>query len=164
MITLRALEPEDIDILYRAENEMAIWNRGCTNEPYSRELLRQYVLSTTGDIYTDKQVRMVICNDDVPVGLVDLTDFDPKNQRAEVGIMMLPEFRGKGFASEALSLISNYARDIIHLHQIYAIIPSDNPASLALFRSNGFANERLLADWICYGSNYGDAVLMQRFI
>lgn len=164
MITLRALEPEDIEILYKAENEKSIWNRGYTNVPFSRELLRQYVLSTTGDIYTDKQVRMVICNDETPIGLVDLADFDPKNLRAEIGIMMLPEYRGLGYAPEALSLMADYARDIIHLHQIYAIIPTDNSASLALFRSNGFANERLLADWIYYGSSYGDAIFMQLFL
>lgn len=164
MISLRALEPEDIDILYIAENEMPTWKCSNSSVPYSRELLRQYILSTTGDIYTDKQVRMVICHDDKPIGLADLTDFDPKNLRAEVGIMLLKEQRGKRFAAEALSLLAEYATDIIHLHQLYAIIPADNTASLELFRSCKFSNERPLSDWIFTGKGYIDAVFMQRIL
>ena len=62
-ISLRALEPEDLDLLYRIENDDALWGVGITNVPYSRFLLHEFLSSSTGDIYTDKQVRLVIENE-----------------------------------------------------------------------------------------------------
>ena len=35
-ITLRALEPEDLDALYAIENDTEIWDVGHTNVPYSK--------------------------------------------------------------------------------------------------------------------------------
>ena len=33
-LTLRAMEPEDIDLLYRIENDRSLWDVGSTNVPY----------------------------------------------------------------------------------------------------------------------------------
>ena len=46
-IHLRAMEPEDIDFLYSIENKQEEWFLGSTNMPYSHDILRQYILSTT---------------------------------------------------------------------------------------------------------------------
>ena len=59
-IRLRALEPEDLDLLYTIENDRSLWAVGCATTPYSRYLLHDYLDNATGDIYVDKQVRMVI--------------------------------------------------------------------------------------------------------
>ena len=56
VIRLRAIEPEDLDLLYRIENDTQLWNVGATNVPYSRFLLHGFISSSTGDIYTDKQL------------------------------------------------------------------------------------------------------------
>ena len=42
-ITLRAMEPEDLDELYEIENDSDTWNAGTTNVPYSRFVLRNYI-------------------------------------------------------------------------------------------------------------------------
>ena len=57
-IHLRAIEPEDLDFLYRIENDVKLWNVGITNVPYSRYALHDYVANASGDIYTDHQVRL----------------------------------------------------------------------------------------------------------
>ena len=59
-ITLRAIEPEDLDLLYRIENDVRLWNVGTSNVPYSRYVLHDYVAHVTNDIYADRQVRMMI--------------------------------------------------------------------------------------------------------
>ena len=74
-VNLRAMEPEDLDLLYRIENDHELWSLGSTNVPYSRYALHEYMANSTGDIYTDKQVRLIIENEDrVTVGLADLTN------------------------------------------------------------------------------------------
>ena len=42
-IHLRALEPEDLDILYHSENDSSLWQYGSTLVPYSRFTLREYL-------------------------------------------------------------------------------------------------------------------------
>ena len=53
IVHLRAIEPEDLDFLYRIENDVKLWNVGITNVPYSRYALHDYVANASGDIYTD---------------------------------------------------------------------------------------------------------------
>jgi diamine N-acetyltransferase len=80
-ISLRAMEPEDLDLLYKIENDMEMWNISTANVPYSRYTLHDYIAQSAGDIFTDRQVRLIIEKDDTtPVGLVDLVNFDPRNR------------------------------------------------------------------------------------
>ena len=85
-IKLRAMEPEDLDVLYKIENDTSLWGVGVTNVPYSRYTLHDYIANSVGDIYTDKQVRLMIDNEQgQTVGIIDITDFDPRHRRAELG-------------------------------------------------------------------------------
>ena len=61
-VKLRAMEPEDLELLYHIENNRDLWKVGATNVPYSRYVLRDYIARATGDIYTDRQVRQIIEN------------------------------------------------------------------------------------------------------
>lgn len=163
-IRLRALEPEDLDLLYSVENNTDEWSYGATSMPYSRDILRQYILSTTGDIFTDKQVRLIIENHDKPVGLIDLTEFDPKNLHAEIGITILPEYRNHGFASQAMQLLERYASETVHIHMLYAIVSEDNICSMKLFEKCGFSMSGTLKEWLFDGKKYRNAHIMQKNI
>ncbi len=166
-INLRALEPEDIGLLYQVENDPDLWEIGNTNMPYSHQVLREYILNTTGDIYTDKQLRLIIGLTDephTPIGILDLTNFDPKNNRAEVGITILTPYRRQKYATEALAELEKYCSETIHLHQLYAIVPAKNLPSLKLFTKSGFNVAGELEDWLYDGKNYKNALLMQKKI
>ena len=113
VLYLRPVEPEDLELLYREENDSSIWWLGEQTGPYSRFLLRQYLADVTGDIYTDRQLRLVAvrCADDMPVGLVDLSNFSPQHLRAEVGVLVFPQFRNQGHALRMLKLLEDFARE-----------------------------------------------------
>ena len=49
-VKLRAMEPEDLDLLYSIENDMVLWNVGTTNVPYSRYVLHDYIANSSCDI------------------------------------------------------------------------------------------------------------------
>ena len=164
-VTLRAIEPEDLDLLYRIENDKELWDVGVTNVPYSRYVLHSFLSNTTSDIYVDKQVRLVIENEaHQVVGLADLMSFDPKNSRAELGLVVLREFRNKGYAREAVLRLQEYALNTLHLHQIYAVIPIDNKASLQIFRKLNYQITAHLSDWLFDGVRYHDAVVVQHVL
>lgn len=163
-ITLRAMEPEDLDLLYRIENDEELWQVGVTNVPYSRYLLHDYIANATGDIYTDGQVRLIIEADGEVVGIADLTDFSPKHRRAEIGIVILASHRGRGCAREAIRFLMRYASRELHLHQLYAIVDERNAIALQLFTALGFVRSAVLREWLCCGNDYRNAVVMQTFL
>ena len=164
-IKLRAIEPEDLDLLYEIENDTRLWNVGTTNVPYSRYTLHDYIATSSDDAYADRQVRMIIeDNNGKTVGIADLVNFSPSHLRAESGIVILDAERRKGYATEALEELCHYARQVLHMHQLYGVVASDNEAALALYEKAGFQTQNRLKDWLYDGRKYTDAVLMQRFL
>jgi diamine N-acetyltransferase len=161
-VKLRAIEPEDLDLLYRIENDRSLWHLGTSNVPYSRYTLHDYVATSSDDIYVDRQVRMMVENEAHEiVGIVDVVNFDPSNCRAEVGLIVMEPFRQQGYGSSVLSEIARYALSVLHLHQVYAYVDRQNEASLNLFRKMGYQESSPIADWLYDGREYHDAVLMQ---
>lgn len=159
---LRALEPEDLDLLYSIENDGEQWDTSSVNVPYSRYVLNDYLVNQSNDIFADKQVRLVIEGDDgMAVGLIDLFNFSPEHSRAEIGLALLRSQRGRGYARLAIEKLRQYARDIIHLHQIVAVIDEGNVASLKMLQDTGFTFIAKLPDWLRKPSGWADAVMMQ---
>lgn len=161
---LRALEPSDIDLLYRIENNVYEWSVSSTTVPYSRAVLQEYLRTQSNDIFADKQVRFVIENDGNAIGFADIQNFDALNLRAEVGIVLLPEYRGRGLATEVLCLLDNYAHDIVHIHQLYAFVATSNHASLKLFENSGYTKSATLTDWLNLGTRYENAILFTKLL
>ncbi|MCR5270803.1 MAG: GNAT family N-acetyltransferase [Prevotella sp.] len=164
-VRLRAMEPEDLELLYTIENDMNIWGVSATNVPYSHYVLHDYMAQVTGDIYTDKQVRLVIENDDkAVVGLVDLVNFDPKNNRVELGLIIQKPFRRQGYSEATMLMLHNYASAVLHLHQIYAVIAVANKPSLMLFKKLGYHQSEELKDWLFDGKTYQSAVIVNKIL
>lgn len=165
---LTPLEPEDLELLYTIENNPELWSVGSTNVPYSRYALRDYIATQQHDIYADRQVRLVarVSADgeaEKAVGLVDMYNFSPTHQRAEIGFAILREEQGKGYGRQALQHLEEYARSVLHLHTLYAVVSAGNRASLATLRSSGFCHEHRLPDWIkSSDGSWEDAILLQK--
>ncbi|MFD2940446.1 GNAT family N-acetyltransferase [Flavobacterium notoginsengisoli] len=163
-IYLRALEPEDLEFIYAIENDQDIWEVSNTQTPYSRFLIKQYLENAHQDIYEAKQLRLAICQDaDFPaLGLIDLFDFDPGNNRAGIGIVIQKEEnKGQNIGSEALGLLIKYAFYNLNLHQLYANIGVENVASIALFTKFGFEKIGIKKDWILIHNKYQDEAVFQ---
>ncbi|MBQ7471085.1 MAG: GNAT family N-acetyltransferase [Prevotella sp.] len=159
------MEPEDLELLYRIENDTTLWNVGATNVPYSRYALHDFIANSSSDIYRDRQVRLMIENADrETIGIADVVNFDPQHIRAEIGIVILGAYRNKGYGVRTLSKIEEYARNVLHLHQIYAIIGASNAVSIRLFNSQHFEQSARLKDWLFDGKSFHDALLVQKLL
>jgi diamine N-acetyltransferase len=166
-IYIRALEPNDLEFVYAMENDQSIWEVSNTQTPYSRFLVKQYLENAQQDIYEAKQLRLAICQDqDFPaIGLIDLFDFDPKNNRAGVGIVIQGnENRNQSIGSEALELLIQYAFHHLNVHQLYANIGTENKASIALFTKFGFQIIGIKKDWNLVNGVYKDEAIFQLII
>lgn len=162
-IFLRALEPEDLEFIHAIENDESIWEISNTQTPYSKFLIKQYLDHAHKDIFEVKQLRLVISSyENVPLGMIDLFDFDFKNRRAGVGILVKePNDRLKGFGREALELLINYCFTHLDLHQLYCNISEENDASIKLFSNQGFKNIGLKKEWNYVNGSYKNEYLYQ---
>jgi len=161
-INLRALEPKDLDFLFATENNEEFWEISSTQLPFSKYTLQQYIKNAHQDIYEAKQYRFVICNtEDIPVGMIDLFDFNPQHKRVGIGVLVLPEHQNKGYASESLELVIAYAISYLDVHQIYANIISDNLKSISLFKKNNFKQVGVKKDWLYANAMFKDEILYQ---
>ena len=164
-ISLRAPEPEDLDLLYLWENESDIWQVSGTLTPFSRYILKQYLENAGKDIYEAKQLRMMIQlkSNKRPLGAIDLFDFDPHHRRAGLGILIAePSDRRKGYAREALDTMIEYCFSVLHLHQIYCHIAAGNSASIRLFKEAGFEESGRKREWLFNGDHFEDELLFQK--
>ena len=163
-IKLRALETEDLSTLYRWENDSVLWMHGSTLSPYSKLALRQYINETQlYDIYQSKQLRLMIDLKDTKetVGTIDLYDFDLRNGKAGVGILIDEPYRRQQYALQTLEILRSYAFSFLNLHQLYSYIAVSNSASRRLFEKAGYTKVGILKDWIRRGIEFEDVVMAQ---
>lgn len=167
LVTLRAPEPSDLDMLYELENDSSAWETGCTPTPVSRDLLRRYIESAETDITATRQLRLMIVSRESheTVGAVDMFNVDILNRRAEIGIAVTAAHRRRGYALKALAAIAAYGRRYLGLHQLYATIASDNAASRALFARAGYKTSGRLQSWLLRRDGvYEDAYICQMML
>jgi diamine N-acetyltransferase len=164
-ISLRALEPEDIELLYEWENNSEIWEVSNTITPFSKYILALYIKNSDNDIYTNKQLRLMIDTpSDGTVGAIDLFDFDPVHLRAGVGILIhKKEDRTKGYASAALGVLKGYCFNKLGLHQLFANIAEGNELSLGLFQKLGFEITGTRKEWTKNKKSWSDVHFLQLF-
>ena len=146
-IKLRKLEPSDLPFLYQWENDASVWADGSNHNPLSQADLRDYIASTTGDIYKDGQLRLIIESEGVTCGCIDLFDLDIRNRRAALGMYIAPEYRGKGVGKAALEALETYAFTHLNLRVLYAVIATSNIPCSSLYRSAGYTPSTPLTSW-----------------
>lgn len=163
LITLRAIEPEDIELLYAWENDPDIWEVSHTLVPFSKYILALYIKNSDKDIFESKQLRLMIDTADRrTVGAIDLFDFDPYHSRVGIGLLICNhEDRAKGYGSSALELLITYCFHKLKLHQLFANIEDGNKISLQVFEKHGFKIYGTRKDWLNTDTGWKDEVMLQ---
>lgn len=162
-IRLRAVEPEDVETMYLWENDPEVWRVSGTLAPFSRHALLKFVEEQQADVFLTRQLRLIIeTPEGTAAGTLDLFELDPLNRRAGVGILIYERSsRGRGYASEALGLLKDYARQTLGLHQLWCDIGADNEASLRLFGRAGFVRTGVRRDWTLTPEGFRDLLTLQ---
>jgi diamine N-acetyltransferase len=163
-ISLRALEPEDLELLYGWENNVSYWTISNTIIPFSRYTLKRYLEDSHKSIYETGQVRLMIDHiaENITIGTIDIFDFDPFHKRAGVGILIANEqYRRKGYATMALKCLIDYCFGTLMLHQMHCSILSNNGESIDLFKKMGFIQSGIKKEWIKTSDGYMDEYTFQ---
>lgn len=163
-IILRALEPEDLELLYEWENNDSYWMISNTVTPFSKFTLKRYLKHSHKNIYETGQLRLMIdiIAEKKTIGTIDIFDFDPFHKRAGIGILIADENqRRKGYASMALKCLIQYCFTTLQLHQLYCNILANNSESIELFEKLGFVRVGIKKEWIKTADGYLDEHMFQ---
>ncbi|MGB4847239.1 MAG: GNAT family N-acetyltransferase [Saprospiraceae bacterium] len=113
--------PENIDVTKQILNQ---WIEELNNDP-----IQAYTF-----VVESKESHLF-------VGLVALNLGKPKYRSAEIWFKLLPEFWGKGYATEAVKAIIHFGFHDLKLHRIEAGCAVDNVASIKLLEKAGMQQE-----------------------
>ncbi len=165
ILSLRAIEPKDIDLLFYLENDVELWKYSNRLQPYSKDLLQKYIANAHKDIFEIRQIKLTIsAQDGTSVGFIDLFDYEPLHHRAGVGLVVRKQDQSKGYGAAALELIGVYAQKHLQLHQLYANIAEENQISIQLFEGQGYIFSGKKRDWNFYEGQYHDEIIYQKMI
>ncbi|WP_135364802.1 GNAT family N-acetyltransferase [Halosimplex halophilum] len=152
-VTLRPPEDEDVEFLQRTHNDPAVRRSMPRVHPQNRAAIREEYVESDGT------VGLLICesdgrgegerggdgasdeNDPDRLGFCALFDIDADSGRAEVGAWLAPDAEGQGYATEALSLLVEYAFAERRLDRLNAGRLATNDRSAALLDRLGFVEE-----------------------
>ncbi|NOZ36333.1 MAG: GNAT family N-acetyltransferase [Chlorobi bacterium] len=163
VIRLRSLEPDDLNFLYQTENTVELWEVSNSLLPFSKYILQKYIENSHLDIFTTKQVRLIIetRKEKETVGLIELFDYEPIHLRAGIGIHIVKNEQRKNYAEQTIRLIIMYCKNILRLNQIYCNISFDNTASIKLFEKIGFEHTGTKKQWLNTGEGFKDVFFYQ---
>jgi diamine N-acetyltransferase len=162
-IFLRAVEKDDAGQVFLWENNPKNWKVSNTEVPFSMFDIIQ-LIEQQSDLRKSGQLRLVIMTqqDKRAVGVIDLYDVNFKHGYAAVGILIAEDQdKGKGIATEALSLLIQYCTEILELRNLYCQIHGDNQASVALFEKAGFVHAGTRTNWLRFKNQYFDELTYQ---
>lgn len=140
-VTLRTVEDEDVELFQRARNEPEFRETLGFDEPMNREATADWV---EDDLGGENRTPLLVCRDDTALGNVTLTSVN--RVRGYVSYWLLPEHRGQGYMTEALSLVLDYAFETLGLARVGAWVVEFNDDSRALLERLGFVHEGTTRD------------------
>ncbi len=165
-VTLRAVEPQDVDSIFLWENHDDMREASPYGAPVSRQQVWEYVQNYTSDPLCDGELRLVVADRATgeAVGAVDLTQIDTRHRRACISIYIHETYRRRGYAAGALAQMAGYCADALGLHQLWCTVAVDNSPSLALFKNCGYRPAGRLRSWIRRHTRWTDALLLQKML
>ena len=110
------------------------------------------------DENTDINWAVCLKNSDKIIGFMGFYRVQPESYRTEIGYMILPEYDGKGYVSEAVTTMLNYAFNTVGFHSVEAVIDPNNFGSARVLEKNGFRKEAHFIENFFWNNEFIDSV------
>ena len=116
------------------------------------------MMNTKIDENTDINWGVCLKNSDKIIGFMGFYRVQPESYRTEIGYMILPEYDGKGYVSEAVTTMLNYAFNTVGFHSVEAVIDPNNFGSARVLEKNGFRKEAHFIENFFWNNEFIDSV------
>ena len=145
-LVLRKLSIEDsafiLDLLNQPSFLRFIGDRGVR----SIDDAEKYLLQGPMDSYARQGFGLYLAelkDGHIPAGICGLIKREALDD-IDIGFAFLPQFWSKGYAFEASSAVMAYARDVLKLNRVVAIVAPDNERSIRVLERIGLNFERVM--------------------
>lgn len=96
-------------------------------------------------------------------GMIGLRHLDWQNRKGELTMFIHPQYHGKGYGTEAVTLLCEYCFKRINLHKIYLNVLDHNSPAIRAYTKAGFVLEGTLKDEVWMGGRYNNMKRMAIF-
>ncbi len=162
-ICLSEIEEEDLALLVKWRNDIenlrGLFSYLPLNLQKQRNWFQKYCNEPSSQLFMIELVK-----ENEKIGVCGLNSIDYRNQRAELSIIIGENsYKGKGYASEALSLLHNYAFNYLNLKKIFLQVLITNDSAISLYKKMGYQQEGLLKGHYFQDGKFVDVLLMSIF-
>ena len=160
-VYLRALEPDDYKTSVRWRNDDEIWSMLGGRKYFVSEAYEQKWVNDV--VHGSKDVRLAVCDKetDMYIGNVYLTDIDYVNRTAVSHVLIgNHDYWGRGIATEAYSILLDYAFNELNLNRIEATVLDSNIASLKMHKKCGYEEEGVKRSSVYKNGKYHNQIIM----
>ncbi|MEY3973583.1 MAG: hypothetical protein RJA71_895 [Actinomycetota bacterium] len=148
LVTLRPSSEIDIDSIFDACQDPLIPAFTTVPAHYTIDHAIEFVRSDPFSFAERRELRFIVehgnGSDKKFAGVISLHTINIKNHVAEVGYWMEKSMRGKGIATAAVSMITDYGISTIGFRRIDGLADIDNQASQKVLMKAGFEKEGIL--------------------
>lgn len=161
IIELRPFEYKDEEFLINLRLLKQLFSDTCGNSYYmspehSKRLLEENLLNNNNQIY----LIIELVEENKPIGYLSLKNIDHINKKVEWGgIVIDPEYSGKGYATIAADLIIKFVFEQWNMNRVYGYWLERNKPSLRMAEKLGFVKEGLLRDYVFKDNSYQNAYI-----
>lgn len=148
LITLRKPHLDDTQAVFDGCQDPLIPRFTAISSDYSMAHALDYVQRTDASVRTQRELPFVIehgnGDDRTFAGTISFHSLSVKNSVGELGYWMSASMRGKGIATTAARMLTDFGFASIGFKRIEALVDIENIASAKLLESAGYSREGLL--------------------
>jgi ribosomal-protein-alanine N-acetyltransferase len=92
------------------------------------------------------EIQLALEYDGKFAGALSFHTLDLEDEKAEIGYWLTADVRGKGVATAATRLLTEYGFDTIGFHRIEALVVASNVPSLKVLKNAGYMQEGVMKE------------------
>ena len=150
-VTVRPYAERDIpEILIAFQDDLTLHTRIGLERPPSGAQLGSQSETADAERAAGERLRLTIAETDTDIcrGRMTVHRFDWDHGRAELGMWLAPEVRGRGWAARALRLVGGWLFDGCGIERLELLVEPDNEPMLRAAAAAGFAREGVLRGYV----------------
>jgi len=161
-VALRARTHDDLDVLFSIAADLNTWEERNPSAPAPgiRERFDARLARTAENDAPEDTVTFVVDVDGMAVGSASLFEFDSFARHAEAGISLVPEARGRGIGTAAITQLVEFGFVRRNLRRIHLQAIASNAGAIRAYEKAGFVVEGRQRQHAWVRGAYEDVVLM----
>ena len=160
-VRIRAVETTDLDEIMKWVNDPEVIDNLLMRYPVSRHLEEKWLEKALDTSDMRNKAFSIETKDGVYLGGIGLHKINWENRSAEVGIVIgKKEYWGKGYGTDAMLAILEFAFNHMNLHRVYLEVYDFNVRGIKSYEKCGFKKEGALRDDRYSRGKYHDTIIM----